>query len=258
MAKDPAFLFYYDRFIMGTYTMTDEQVGKYIRLMCIQANKGYVTEKDMLHICKSYDEEVFSKFTDKGNGKFENNTLSEVVSQRKAYTESRRNNRKGVKNEHINNISESYVEHMVNVDVNVDVNKNLDDFGKSENLFNSPHIVPQLCSLWYQNFPTYTKDQQKDFKAVGSILEFMRRQHGIADITRPEVSLLLSNTMQLIADEVAKEPFWINKPLHSIAKNIQEFYNKIKNPTHGNNKTGAVNLRDQVQAEFDKRFAETG
>ena len=40
MAKDPAFLFYSNDFLTGTYTMTDEQVGKYIRLLCLQHQKG--------------------------------------------------------------------------------------------------------------------------------------------------------------------------------------------------------------------------
>jgi len=32
--------------------MTDEQVGKYIRLLCLQHQKGYLTEKDMISIRK--------------------------------------------------------------------------------------------------------------------------------------------------------------------------------------------------------------
>jgi hypothetical protein len=35
MAKDPAFLFYSNDFLSGTYTMSDDQVGKFIRLLCI-------------------------------------------------------------------------------------------------------------------------------------------------------------------------------------------------------------------------------
>ncbi len=40
MAKDPAFLFYSSDFYMGTVGMTDAQVGQYIRLMCLQHQKG--------------------------------------------------------------------------------------------------------------------------------------------------------------------------------------------------------------------------
>ena len=45
MAKDPAFLFYPSDFLTGTMFMTDEQVGKYIRLLCAQHQKGHLCEK---------------------------------------------------------------------------------------------------------------------------------------------------------------------------------------------------------------------
>ena len=46
MSKDPAVLFYTSDFLSGTFTMTNEQVGKYIRLLCLQHQKGRLTEKD--------------------------------------------------------------------------------------------------------------------------------------------------------------------------------------------------------------------
>ena len=61
MAKDPAVLFYTSDFISGTLTMTDEQRGRYILLLCLQHQKGYLTEKDMLNICKTYDEDIWVK-----------------------------------------------------------------------------------------------------------------------------------------------------------------------------------------------------
>ena len=62
MSKDPAVLFYTSDFLTGTMTMTNDQVGMYIRLLCLQHQKNFLSEKDMLSICKSYDEDVFSKF----------------------------------------------------------------------------------------------------------------------------------------------------------------------------------------------------
>lgn len=118
MAKDPAFLFYYDRFLSGTISMTDEEVGQYIRLMCIQANKGHITKKDMLHICRTHDNDVCKKFAPTPDGNFANTVLIEIMKQRQAFTESRRNNRKGKKS---TNTSETHVKHVVNVNVNKDV-----------------------------------------------------------------------------------------------------------------------------------------
>ena len=116
MSKDPAFLFYSSDFLTGTLLMSMEQKGKFITLLCIQHQKGHLSEKDMLHICGSYDEDVFTKFQKDEQGKFYNIRLEEEVDKRKAYSESRRNNRK--KKEDMNNTSSSYVEHMENENEN--------------------------------------------------------------------------------------------------------------------------------------------
>lgn len=42
----PAFQFYADDFLSGTITMTNEERGAYIALLCIQWSKGYVSQMD--------------------------------------------------------------------------------------------------------------------------------------------------------------------------------------------------------------------
>ena len=130
--KDPAFLFYSSDFITGTYFMTDEQVGKYIRLMCMQHQKEKLSEKDMLKICKTYDEDIYNKFIKDEQGYYYNKRLLEEIEKRKAYSESRRNNRKGKnkkeeKETDINNICNSYDEHMENENVIVNENININE-----------------------------------------------------------------------------------------------------------------------------------
>lgn len=146
MAKDPAFLFYYDRFLSGTISMTDEEVGQYIRLMCIQANKGHVSKKDMFHICKSYDNDVCLKFTNIGGDKYANTILSEIIEQRKNYTESRRNNRKSTKKKDMNNICSTHDEHMVNVNLNV--NKDLNTIEERLNFAFDEIYIDQQRMKW--------------------------------------------------------------------------------------------------------------
>lgn len=96
--KDPAFLFYSSDFLSGTMLMSDEDVGKYIRLLCLQHQKGHLKEKEMLNICKEFNEDIFSKFKKDEEGKYFNERLEEESNKRKAYSESRRNNRKKVDN----------------------------------------------------------------------------------------------------------------------------------------------------------------
>jgi hypothetical protein len=61
MSKDPAFLFYSSDFLTGTMFMDNEQVGKFIRLMCAQHQKGRLSEKDMLKICGTHDADIHRK-----------------------------------------------------------------------------------------------------------------------------------------------------------------------------------------------------
>ncbi len=128
MSKDPAFLFYSSDFLTGTLLMSMEQKGKFITLLCIQHQKGHMIEKDMLQICGTYDEDIFSKFKKDNDGKFYNERLKEEIEKRKAYSESRRNNRK--KKEDMIDISKTYVQHMENENENVIKNKKITSFQK--------------------------------------------------------------------------------------------------------------------------------
>lgn len=119
-------------------------------------------------------------------------------------------------------------------------------------------IVPQMCKLWYESFPAYTADKENDFEGMGKILGFMTRQAGINNEHDQNSQIKVLNTLQLIADQVNREPFWINKPIKSIANSIQEFYNKIKNPVNGKeSKAGKLqSIRDDAAAVRNRRRTE--
>lgn len=104
--------------MVGTFTMTDEQVGKYIRLLCLQHQKGILLESDMLNICKTYDKDVYSKFTKTSEGYY-NERMKIEADRRKKYSESRAENRKQKSEKPVKKgkrkptiISDSYVPHM--------------------------------------------------------------------------------------------------------------------------------------------------
>ncbi len=129
MAKDPAFLFYSADFIVGTYEMTDEQVGRYIRLMCLQHQKGHLSESVVLSVMGGeIDREVIGKLKRDDDGLYYNERLEEETNKRKKYSESRAKNRKGKAvskshDNHMSNICNSYDEHMVNENEDVNVNE---------------------------------------------------------------------------------------------------------------------------------------
>lgn len=137
--KDPAFLFYTGDFHTGTLFFTDEQVGKYIRLLMAQHQHGRLTEKQVLHICKTHDKDILSKFTIDENGSYFNERLEFEINKRKAYSESRRKNRSG-DNKKEENISLTYDIHMENENrnKNKDINKDKDKKPKKK----KPEFVP--------------------------------------------------------------------------------------------------------------------
>jgi hypothetical protein len=136
MAKDPAVLFYTSDFLSGTFTMDNEQVGKYIRLLCLQHQKGKLSEKDMLSICKAYDNEIWDKFKVE-DGLYYNDRMYNETIRRQKFSESRRNNAKSPKKE---STSEAYAKHMetetenrtitINENINIDFEWFWNDYDK--------------------------------------------------------------------------------------------------------------------------------
>lgn len=123
MAKDPAFLFYTGDFTTGTQFLTDEQVGKYMRLLMAQHQHGRLSEKQVIFICKSFDSDIMCKFKKDEDGFFYNERLESEISKRKSFSESRSNNKKG-KTKDLLNTSKSYDNHME------DENENKDEIDK--------------------------------------------------------------------------------------------------------------------------------
>jgi uncharacterized protein YdaU (DUF1376 family) len=146
MAKDPAFLFYYQDFFTGISDLSNEEAGAYIRCLCMQASKGGLTEKHMKIICISNDvhNTIKTKFIfDENDGLYKNERLVLEIKKRKEYSESRSKNRKGAtKNSKktIDNISKTYVQHMENENENENVvkKKNRGSGGKEKTLAVQP------------------------------------------------------------------------------------------------------------------------
>jgi hypothetical protein len=141
MAKDPAVLFYTSDFLTGTILMTNEQKGKYITLLCLQHQKGLLSEKDMLNICQSYDEDIFNKFVKEGSNYY-NKRMKEEHEKRVNFSKSRSENRKkGIENKNI--ISSSYDNHMENENENINTIDN-SKIIKVE-ILNSKKWIEEIC-----------------------------------------------------------------------------------------------------------------
>ena len=158
--KDPAVLFYTSDFLVGASDLSNEECGKYIKLLCLQHQKGHLSEKQictffslpyeehMSNICQTYEEhmkktdetkkqtkilqkyfssELLSKFKIDEDGKLFNQRFEEEALKRAKYSETRRNNRRKKEEEkkHMSNICQTYEEHMENENVNENENENI-------------------------------------------------------------------------------------------------------------------------------------
>jgi len=123
MAKDPAFLFYPGDFNTGTQFFTDEQVGKYMRLLMAQHQHGHLSEEQVIFICKSYDKHIMNKFKKDSAGLWFNERLEIEVNKRKNFVLSRSKNKEGKTKP--KNTSKSYDSHMENRDENEIIDENI-------------------------------------------------------------------------------------------------------------------------------------
>jgi uncharacterized protein YdaU (DUF1376 family) len=77
--KAPAFQFYADDFLAGTITMTNEERGAYIALLCIQWSKEALTENDFQRVCMGmppHSQRICqSKFQIDAEGNYKNQRL---------------------------------------------------------------------------------------------------------------------------------------------------------------------------------------
>lgn len=101
--KDPAFLFYPNDYIGGTLGFTFEEKGAYIELLMTQFNRGHMTKHMIAQILGQNMDNIWStissKFKVDSEGLYYNERLELEQNKRKSYSESRRNNIKGV-NQH--------------------------------------------------------------------------------------------------------------------------------------------------------------
>jgi len=92
--RAPAFQFYADDFLAGTMTMTNEERGAYISLLCLQWSKGFVTELDIQRMCLGMPTHCQSicqsKFEIGEDGHYRNKRLEKERTKQKERSEKQR------------------------------------------------------------------------------------------------------------------------------------------------------------------------
>ena len=90
MANDPAVLFYTSDFLASTYHLSNEQVGLFIRLLCMQHLHGRISFEDMPSA--EENKKILDMFVCDENGYY-NERMEEEILKRKSFCKSRRDNK---------------------------------------------------------------------------------------------------------------------------------------------------------------------
>lgn len=150
--KDPAVLFYTADFLTGTMLMDDAQIGRYIKLLCLQHQHGKLTEKQMQKVCGGYDEDVYAKFEQDENGDYYNRRMRDESIKRKSYSESRKNNLNKKRDmdthmgNHMGNHMDSHMENII-ININEDINTENNNKVKGEKI--------EIETLWVNDQDEY-------------------------------------------------------------------------------------------------------
>ena len=130
--KDPAFLLYSSDFLTGVSDLTMTERGKYITLLCLQHQKGHLSNKTINLAVGKMPKSLLDKFQKDSDGNYFNDRLEEVINKREIYAKSRSKNGKkgGRPKKHSkstrDNISKAYEKHTENENNYVVHNNNLE------------------------------------------------------------------------------------------------------------------------------------
>lgn len=176
--KIPAFQFYSSDFITGTMFMSNEEVGAYIRCLCMQHQKGHLKEKEMMKICLNQEvlDSVMNHYKQDDEGLFYNKRLDFEKEKSRKYSESRAKNRSKKDNisktydntyeKDMKNICNSYDKHME--DEEEDINK--------EYIINYyiNNINTNISSIEYSKLEEYINIFSNDLRIIIHGIEYCK------------------------------------------------------------------------------------
>lgn len=264
MSKDPAFLFYHQDFFTGVSDMTNEEVGAYIKCLCVQASKNGISEKHMSIICQSHEIHnlIKSKFVlNVETNLLENIRLKNEIEKRRKYSESRSINRKKtfIKPKEDTIISKSYVKHMKNI------SKSYVKHMENENE-NEIEIEIEIEDVIENKKPKIPFEEI--IQIFNSVCVDLPRVEKLTELRKKNIeSRVKENSLEVLGDvfrQVSESDFlcgkktdfkasfdWIMKPANFV-KILEGNYKNNKNGT--GEKSNAELFSNAMQSETAKNF----
>ena len=240
MAKDPAFLFYSQDFYIGTVDLTDEEVGKFIRILCVMHQKGRLKEETIRLLVGSVSVNLKDKFRIDENGLWYNERLELESDKRKNFTNSRKNNgSKGGRPKKVEPNENHMVNHMedVNENENENINEDLNVFKNEKEKKKIEETVPvvlhELQSKILNDYP--------HISGMKLQLTFAQAQKLSSEFPPNVISEIL-DAMENKSD--------LRKKYTSVNLTIRNWI-KIRSNNHGNQHGPALYQRPPAKGEHD-------
>jgi hypothetical protein len=169
--KNPAVLFYTSDFLSGTILMSNEDTGRYIKLLCLQHQiyPDRIPENHMISVCLSHDSCVIKKFVKDEKGFYYNERMEQEIKKRVSFCESRSNNKSGrpPKESYDSTYDKSHDIHM-----NIHMGNGNDNENKDviKRLKEEKKVLESQIETIYQAYPK-KKDKGHAIKSIRSSLD---------------------------------------------------------------------------------------
>ena len=196
--KDPAFLFYSSDFLTGTILMSNEQVGKYIKLMCLQHQIGHLKEEDLYQIIDKNDTKILSKFVKDSEGKYYNKRLELEIEKRSKHKEKQRENGlKGGRPKNPNKTQTKPKQKPLENEIEI-INENINS--------NNYSLLNDTLLSWFK----YKKEKKQFYTETGLKSLLTQIKNNVDKFGEKKVSEVISNSMAnnytgIIFDKLKKD-----------------------------------------------------
>lgn len=207
--KDPAMLFYPSDFLVDTMLFDDIVIGRYIKLVCFLHQKGHLLYDDILGIVREENSPIFKLLEIDDKGLYYIPKIDVEIARRKAYSDSRRKNRK--------NICETCVEHMGTETVTETINIFISNNNYSNELKN---IISNWLNYKFERKEHY---KQQGFKSLLTQIKNKVDKFGEEKVINVINESMASNYKGIIFDKLKiQNSYHLNKTLE-IQKAGEEF-----------------------------------
>lgn len=238
--KDPAFLLYSSDFLTGCTSLTMEERGQYITMLCIQHQTGYLTEKTISLSVGNVSDDVLAKFKKNENGFFLNQRLELEIKKRSKFIDSKRlNGKKGGRPKNKNKPSAK---------PNAKAKKNLIENEIENENINENGIINKN-EIKNQNFDFDFLNQCPDFLPL--LLSWIKyKNHTLhQNLTQQQIESFFTQLLDLSDKNPATAQKIITQSISAGHRVIYELINSNKSPP-GQQKSQKSNL--QIIQDVDK------